>query len=307
MPVPSRVTTCGLFSALSATCRELVLDPVVEGTNARVIVQAAFHVRVVPQVLAVWVKSAASAPRIFVEAIVTSTPVLLVSVTSFVTLVVPRAALPNDSVFGANESGAIPVPVRLTVCVPALSFTDRIADRGPGAEGTNVTVILQPVPTETLAPHVVVSAKLPLFVPVMVTAVTDRVMPPVLESVTDCGELVLPTDKSPKGRLAGLTVAAGPLGPVTVSVIATDVAPVKLASPKYCAVIECVPAVKPLVVKEADALLKATDANETVPSKKFTIPVGTPLPAGETVAVKVTGVFSDTFRFEDRSPTEDVA
>ena len=74
------------------------------------------------------------------------------------------------------------------------------------------------------------------------------------------------------------------------TVAGEDVLPLKLPSPRYWAVIACVPAVKAAVLTAAVLPLKGVVAISVVPSKNSTDPVGVPAP-GETtaiVAVKVT-------------------
>jgi hypothetical protein len=71
------------------------------------------------------------------------------------------------------------------------------ATRLPAAVGLNVTLIVQLLPAATLAPHVLLSAKSPAFVPVTPMLVIARLLPPVLLSVTVCAALVLPTDCVP--------------------------------------------------------------------------------------------------------------
>ena len=53
-------------------------------------------------------------------------------------LVVPTATEPNPCVAGVSVIGTVPVPVKLAVCVPALSTTVRVpgpSARGAGSEG----------------------------------------------------------------------------------------------------------------------------------------------------------------------------
>jgi len=66
-------------------------------------------------------------------------------------------------------SGAVPVPVRLTVCglFVALSEKVNVAVRLPPVAGANVTLTVQLAFTPSELPHVVVSAKSPGLVPVI--------------------------------------------------------------------------------------------------------------------------------------------
>ena len=69
-----------------------------------------------------------------------------------------------------------------------------------------------------------------------------------------------------------------------------DVLPVKLLSPPYAAVIECVAAESAAVLNVASAPISVTVSRVVVPSLKVTIPDGEPVPGATaaTVAVKVT-------------------
>jgi hypothetical protein len=68
----------------------------------------------------------------------------------------------------------------------ALSVTDSEPFRAPVAAGLNVMLMVQLAPAATLDPHVLVSAKSPLFAPVMAMPepLKVSVAVPVLVSVT---------------------------------------------------------------------------------------------------------------------------
>lgn len=98
--------------------------------------------------------------------------------------------------------GTVPVPFRVTDCVPgvALSDTCNVAVRGPVAVGVKVTPMTQvPLvaattePFAQLVPVAVTMAKSPAFVPMMVTAFDARVTValPVLLKVTVVVPLVV--------------------------------------------------------------------------------------------------------------------
>ena len=75
----------------------------------------------------------------------------------------------------------------------------------------------------------------------------------------------------------------------TTTFAAVDVLPLKLLSPPYTAVRECVPAVRAAVDNAATPLpLRFELPIWVVPSRKLTVPVGTPDVPGVTVAVSVT-------------------
>lgn len=69
------------------------------------------------------------------------------------------------------------------------------AVRVPVAVGLKMTLIVQLAPAATLAPQVLVCEKSPLFVPVMMIPepLKVRVAFPVLDNVTFCAALVVPT------------------------------------------------------------------------------------------------------------------
>jgi hypothetical protein len=90
---------------------------------------------------------------------------------------------------------SVPVPVNATVCgLPAASSVIvTLAARFPVAEGLKVTLIVQFVAAATLAPHVFVSEKSPLFAPVIVMLVMFSVALPLFASVTFCVALAVVT------------------------------------------------------------------------------------------------------------------
>ncbi len=97
--------------------------------------------------------------------------------------------------------GAIPVPVRGTVCgEPEASSVMVMAPvRTPVAVGVKVTVMVHVPKDATVAPHVVVREKSP---DATIEAMC-KVMLPVLVSVTVCVALGTPTVVEPKVRLEG--------------------------------------------------------------------------------------------------------
>jgi hypothetical protein len=61
-------------------------------------------------------------------------------------LVLPTAAVPKARVLAERVTGALPVPVRLTVCVPALSVIVRVPEADPTAVGINEARMVQEAP-----------------------------------------------------------------------------------------------------------------------------------------------------------------
>jgi hypothetical protein len=120
---------------------------------------------------------------------------VLESVTDCAALVVPTGWLAKVSEeaerLTTGAEAAAPVPVRLTDCgLPeALSVMLRVPVRVPDAVGVNVTLMVQLAPAATELPQVLVWAKSPLAE--MLVRLSEAL--PVLESVTDCAALVVPT------------------------------------------------------------------------------------------------------------------
>lgn len=91
IPVPVKLTDCGLLLALSAMVSVADLAPTAPGAKTMLTVQDAFTFSVVPHVVADCVKSLGLAPTTVHEMPATTTPVLLFSVTFLAALVLPRA------------------------------------------------------------------------------------------------------------------------------------------------------------------------------------------------------------------------
>src|SRR2546429_205001 len=91
LPVPLRVTDCGLSPALSVMVTLALRDPVAAGVNVTLIVQvapAASVLGLIGQVL-VWAKSPALVPAMPIELMVRSAVPLFLSVTVWAALAVP--------------------------------------------------------------------------------------------------------------------------------------------------------------------------------------------------------------------------
>ena len=158
VPVPLRLTVCGLPAALSET--EIVAErvPAAVGLKVTLIVQLAPFATEVPQ-LFVCEKSAAFVPVIVILEIVSVPLPVLNNVTPLTGLEVPTAWLGNVrfEVLKLTPED-IPVPVRAAVCgLPdALSLMDTLACRVPAATGVNVTLIVQLVATARELPQLFV-------------------------------------------------------------------------------------------------------------------------------------------------------
>jgi len=126
-----------------------------------------------------------------------------VRVTFLAELVLPTFTVPKLRVVGETVTSPAPVPLRGTVCVPAVSEMVRVPETVPIAIGSNETVMVQ-IPAGATLPT-------QLFVwrngAAVVTLETCNVAVPVFCNVT----LAVPSE--PKGveksRLVGVTETAG--------------------------------------------------------------------------------------------------
>jgi hypothetical protein len=156
-PVPLSETVCGLPAALSVICTLADSLPVADGVNVMVIVQDAPAARVtvaVGQLFDCW-KSAAFAPATEMAVIVSVAVPEFVSVTDAAALGVPTFTAPKETLAGDNvTAGAVPVPLTVSVRLPASVAMVIVSLRDPGAvvaSGAKVRSIVQapPGPTAT--------------------------------------------------------------------------------------------------------------------------------------------------------------
>jgi len=111
LPVPLRLTVCGLFAALSAKVSVPVAVPVAVGVNVTPTLQLAPAATLVPQVLRAIPKGPLTA---MLES--ASDPLwLLVRVTDLAELVEPTAVVLKPRDAADSVTGALPAPLRLTV------------------------------------------------------------------------------------------------------------------------------------------------------------------------------------------------
>lgn len=158
VPVPVRVTVCGLPVALSETETAPVRAPAAVGLKVTLMVQLAPFACDVPQ-LFVCEKSAALAPVIVIPEIESVPLPVLNRVTPLTGLDLPIAWFGNVTVEVLKLTlDAIPLPVRDAVCgLPeALSLTETLPDRVPAPTGVKVTLIVQLVATAREEPQVLV-------------------------------------------------------------------------------------------------------------------------------------------------------
>ena len=207
-PVPVSDAVCGLPLALSVTVSVAVRVAVAVGVKVTLMLQIRATARLVPQVL-VCEKSPLFAP-VMVMLVMESVAVpALLNCTVCTALLEPTVWLPKVRLVGESAAdglpAAAPVPVSETVCgLPvALSLIETFAVRVPAAVGVNVTLMVQLALAFTLLPQVLVAAKSPLFVPVIVILVRESAAEPLLVSVTLCAALVVFTVWVAKVRLVG--------------------------------------------------------------------------------------------------------
>jgi hypothetical protein len=118
VPVPVRVTLCGLLLAVSVKRSEAVRAPVAAGLKRTVTEQLADAARLAPQVLLGIVKSPALVPETAMLLMLIETVVPLCSVTGIDAPLEVVLTLPNASVVGLTLTLAapdVPVPESATV------------------------------------------------------------------------------------------------------------------------------------------------------------------------------------------------
>lgn len=208
LPLPLRLTVCGLPPALSAMLTEVVRFPMVAGVNAARIVQLAFTATELPQV-SVTVKSpgfAPAAPRLVMVRVVLP---VLVRVTDCVALVVPRLWPAKVSAPGARVTTApLPVPVSAAVCglLKRLSAMVTQAVRVPSAAGENATLIVQLALGDREPSQPFVSEKSPALAPPTAMLEMAKVAVPAFVRIMFRGELSVPILWAGKIKLEGETV-----------------------------------------------------------------------------------------------------
>ena len=200
VPVPLVLTVCGLPTALSVTTTLPTSVAMTDGVKVTLMVQNEPAPREAGQLL-VWVKSLLPT----MEAMLNAWLPVLVSVTACGVLLFPRGTLPNASEVGDNcTCGPVPVPLNVALCVGTLLVTVTAPPRAPAAVGVKVTLMVQFPPATREAGQLLVCAKSPLAVMVLMMSV----LVPEFVSVMGSGELLVPSATLPKLRLGGVKVIA---------------------------------------------------------------------------------------------------
>jgi hypothetical protein len=164
LPVPLRLTFCGLFEALSVKVSVPLAAPVAVGVNVTPTAQFAPAARLVPHELLAIAKGPLIPTLVMERAVLWR----LVTLTVTAELVLPTATAPRFNELADRVTGELeplPVPLRLTVCGPpgAESVKVSVPVAAPVAVGVNVTPTLQLAPAAMLVPQVLLAIpKVPL-------------------------------------------------------------------------------------------------------------------------------------------------
>ena len=179
MPAPSEITTVP------------VSVPLAIGVNVTAIVQVLEEFTTEDAEQVVPAASSAKSPLIERLVIVKLLVPVLVSVTDCAPLVWPTTVEPNVSEEGVSDTpGAVPVPLKAIVCVPALSLIVTVPLRVPVVVGVNVTAITQVLEELTAEDAEQVELESSAKSPLTERLVMVSELVPVLVSVTDCAPLV---------------------------------------------------------------------------------------------------------------------
>src|SRR5215831_3647913 len=167
-------------------------EPAADGLNVTVIEHEVCANSDVPQLL-VWVKS----PLALMATIFNVAVPEFVTVTVFAGLFVQRSWFANVRLAGESETTpAVAVPARVTYCglLTSESLTVTSPVRVPPIVGLKVTLAVQDAPAAIGLVHVLVTAKSPVMVMLLIVSVVA----PWLMSVMDWAGLVVPTACAPK-------------------------------------------------------------------------------------------------------------
>jgi len=210
MPVPPRVVFFVLPPAV--TLSVAVFVPVDVGANCTLIVQLELPATELPQVLLCtnWLRFVpASAMLVMGKAALPP----FVSVSESGALIAFFAVLPNANVVGnsVNDAAVPPLPLKVTVCVPAPppALTLTLAVFEPPDVGVKVTLMVQAEPPGTEVPQVLVCENSARFVPASAMLEIRNAALPAFVTVTDCGTLVVFVGTVPKANAGGDTVKLG--------------------------------------------------------------------------------------------------
>src|SRR5580658_744192 len=213
VPVPVRISFCGLVTSLSVTVTLALRVPRAAGVNVTVMEQLEFGARLLPQVL-VSLKSERSVPPTAILVIVMAVLPRLVMVAVCAALDVPTAVPAKVKLAGANFT-PVPVPLRAAVCVPPAPTTLNVADCLPSAVGSNSTETEQFAPAARVEPQLLaLMGNSEALAPVTETLEIETAPVPALVRVATLAALVLPMTTMPHVRLVGnMVTSVGVIGP----------------------------------------------------------------------------------------------
>jgi hypothetical protein len=212
VPVPVKGTVCVLGVALSAKLSVAFSAAVVVGVKDIDTVHVALAATGVPvvHVVLTMAKSAALVPVMDGLLLNMREPLpVFFSVTDIGELVVCIVTVPNGSLDGRLTVGAVPDPVRATLCVLGMTLSKKVSDAVSDVlvEGlnVNVTVQLEPAPRGFAGRQVLaVIEKSAALVPVTAGVFVNVSDPaPVTVSVTVIAELVIPSGWEPNATVPG--------------------------------------------------------------------------------------------------------
>jgi hypothetical protein len=190
VPVPVRLTVCGLLVAESVKLRLAVRVPVAAGLNTTEAEQLVAAARLVPHVLLEMLKSPGFVPVIAMLLMLMEELVPFDSVTDCAPLLDPVLMLPNERLLGLAatlpDAGA-PYPVSATFCglLLAESVKFNVADRLPVVVGPKMIFAVQLDAAARVVPHVLLKiSKSPGFVPVKPMLLIVMAAVPLFVSVT---------------------------------------------------------------------------------------------------------------------------
>jgi len=196
LPLPVRLAVCGLLPASSVKVRVPLTEPIAVGEKVMPTVQLAPPAILVPQVLVAIANPSLTAMLVKLSVAVSR----FVKVTVRAVLVPPATTELKLRLVGESVTGALPDPVRLTVCglVMASSVNVSVPVTEPVPVGENVTPTVQLAPAATLVTQVLLATVNPALA---ATVATFRLTFARLVNVTVFAALVNPTATEPKFKL----------------------------------------------------------------------------------------------------------
>jgi hypothetical protein len=207
VPEPLMLEVC--VPTLSTTLSDAEALPAAVGLKETLMVQEAPAASELPQLFMPIEKAAAFVPVIAMDVIGRAALPALARVKVCDELALPTFTLPKLTVVGVSAAcgaaiGVVAFPSQLKAVdccgIGEGKFAPRSAERGPSAEGVQVTAIEQLAPAARLAPQLLVSLNEPGSLPKKLMLVIDNAAFPVLLRVAVWALLWLPTVTLPKAR-----------------------------------------------------------------------------------------------------------